>query len=157
MRHQWLLRASREEAVMECTKGKGDKEWREQKWEEGIIYKNSSRKVLSHWKRKAAVRLSFSFCLLLTHKPHTKTHSLSPPRRHRHHHNTYLRTHTTPESDGAERRGWGILLLYSDPVWYRYRLLSSYRLIKNRPVCSKQEPQDIHLFKTAAADWKLCS
>lgn len=41
--------------------------------------KKLSLKVLSHWKGKAADQLSFSFCLFLTHKLHTKTHSMSPP------------------------------------------------------------------------------
>lgn len=66
--------------------------------------KNSSLKLLSHWKGKAADQLSFSFCLFLTHKPHTKTHSLSPPHRHRHH-QTHTYAHTQPKRTmGAGRR-----------------------------------------------------
>lgn len=41
MRHEWLLAAKRAEVVMEWEKGKGDKEWRKQKYKKkrGIIYK----------------------------------------------------------------------------------------------------------------------
>ena len=81
MRNKGLFEGKRTERVMECEKGKGDNRWKEEedKWEEGIIYKNSSLKLLSHWMGKAVDLLSFSSCLFLTHKLYIKTQSLSPP------------------------------------------------------------------------------
>lgn len=130
MRHRWLLGACRLQRVMECEKGKGDKGWRKQKWEERIIYKNSSLKLLSHWKGKAADQLSFSFCLFLTHKPHTKTHSLSPP---------HCKTHTYAHTS-REEGGWGILLLHSYPV-------ASPPLSSCRFITTNQITENVHLFE----------
>lgn len=82
MRHKWLLEARRQGEVMECEKGRGDKGWRIINGMRGLFTKKRKKlslKVLSHWKGKAADQLSFSFCLFLTHKLHTKTHSMSPP------------------------------------------------------------------------------
>lgn len=113
MRREWLMQV-REDQVIGCEKGKGDKEWRQQKWEDGIIYqKISSLKMLSHWKTKAADQLSFSFCLFLTATlrrtacPHpgatvTTKHAL---------------THThNPREQSMHRGGRGIVLLLSYSV-----------------------------------------
>lgn len=100
--------------------------------------------MLSHWKGKTADRLSFSIFLILTHKPHTKPHSLSPPSRH-HHHQTHTYTLTQPRVMDAERRMRHIVTPQpSCGIVYR---LSSHGLIKNKPDRSK----------STAAHWRPCS
>lgn len=85
MRHEWLLAAKRAEVVMEWEKGKGDKEWRKQKYKKrgGLFTKSSSQKLLSHLKSISCRPLFF--CLFLSHKLQTETDSLSTPECHRRH------------------------------------------------------------------------
>lgn len=148
MRHKWLLGVTREDEVTECEKGKWDKEWREQKWEEGIIYRNSFLKNAESLEAKSCGPALF-LLLFLPHPPHQDTQlvptplSWSPP-------NTYL---CIQHNRTMQQRGCGVLLLHSYPVVSQSAVISSYRLITTNqiPVNSKK-----YLFKTKATDWRPC-
>lgn len=121
-----------------------------------IIYKNSPLKLLSHWKRKAADQLAFSFCLFLTHKPHTKTHSLSPPHHHRHR-QTHTYALTQPKrARGAERR----MIHTVTPQWSCgtvIRCAFVMRTHKKQTWMQLTGKNNSDLFKTTAADCRPCS
>lgn len=88
---------------MECEKGKGDKEWREQKWEEGIIYK------INLWNCWVTGRVKLQTSSLSPSvsssptSPHTKTHSLSPP----HPTATVTTKHSLPHTQSKRMMGAG--------------------------------------------------
>lgn len=123
---------------MECEKGKGDKEWREQKWEERIIYK------IHLWNCWVTGRVKLQTSSL---SPSVSSSPTSPTPRH-----TACPHPTAAVNDKhIQERGWGILLLHSHPVLPA--LLSSHKLIKTQKIWVNRK--NIYSFTSQTADWGL--
>lgn len=128
--------------------------------EEGIIY--TKKNIISEIAEslEAADQLSSSYCLFLTHEPHTKTHSLSPPHRHRQrhrHHQTHTYAQSQPKrATGAGRKEDEAYCCYTAILRYHYSCAFIIRTLRNKPDRTKPRKKT-HLFTTKAADWRPCS